>query len=323
MKQQFKLKKEGYYKAIKQRLLTNFLATFLSIFMVLGMFYFLDFDFQKNFTWASSWYLLPGICVYILLQLCSGLRRIKVNYQSYEVIFEEEAILLKQLGHYEPLFFFIPSFGIDKRRIPYKEITAIRKSKTEYYTIKGEENSYPNTLLISAQIEDNDALEEILCEIKPIIPHEEVPDIKEYLVSEIAIKNQWKQFFNFKTISIILGSYLLALGIAYFWFASINSNLILFLSMATFIFFYGLIYFFLKKNNPKSPVIIDKTAIIIEQESGHSRAILLKEITAIKKNSSNLLVYGKAINFAHNTFMIIPKTLQNFENLEQKLNANL
>lgn len=244
MKQQFKLKKDGYYKAIKQSIFIWVLILFFIITQMWGIFYFtgsLPLDPSKSY-----FLFIPSLT--LLFTVFTGIYktwyREYIQHKYYRIVFDTDSIFFEQIGIWEETaFFFWSSYNISKRRIPYKEITDIKKNKTGYYTIKGDVNSSPNTIIIPAQIENMEAFEVALSEIQPIINDDATKDVAAYKFGKVALKKQMRQFFNSKTVSIILGAYFMVLLFSYFWFHPINWSLTLFLSVlyfsATFVFLYG------------------------------------------------------------------------------------
>ncbi len=319
MKQQFKLKKAGYYKAVIRHF--TFLSIFLLFFAAImyGVFYFTGTEFKKSFTLTNAIAFLPFWGIF-LFQFLEGWYKAKVTNKRYKISFCYDYILIEQVAFWDQPFFSGPN--ISQRRLYYKEITEIRKSNTGYYTLKGLEDSNPNTLIISADIENINGLEETLAEIKPIKLHSEVTNLEEFPVTEdVAQNNHWHQIFSLKNIGMILGCYAIFLLISYFWFNPINWPLTLFLSIIYFSFMLLLIPVFIKRYNQVFPIILDNTAVIVERAKGNPVAMPFNEITAIRKKNFQFFITGKKISTSFPNYISFPTFVKDSNTLEQKLNT--
>jgi len=319
MNQQFKLKKETYYKELKQKFTFGSLFFLFFTSVMLGGFYFTGVDFQKLFTFEFAVFFIPFLGVTILMNAFKAWRQAKINYKSYKVIFEDDSLLLEQaVGQWD--YTFISSHSISQRRLFYKEIIEIRKSKAGYYTIKCAENSYPNTLTISANLENIKAFEATLSEIKPIRFHLDATNVKEYLVDGAKVENQNKILYN-KSLKILFGSYLVLLILSYFWFTPINWPLTIFLSIVYFLIILLTLPPLIKRNHHVFQIVVDDTAIIVERIKGSPVALPFNEITAVTKQDFQTTIEGKKISTSHPNRIVIPNALHDFKSLEQKLNA--
>lgn len=317
MEQHFKLQKKAYYKSIKQMLFRGGIFCLFFIVLMFGIFYFTNTEFKNPLGWGILIVLIPPIAM-VALQIFQGWRQAKINHKSYKISFDENSILLEQVVFWNHSFFSSPS--ISHRRLLYREITEIRKSDTGYYTIKGQADSYPNTLLISPNIENAKTFEETLSEIKPIKLHHEVNDLKEYPIKKISIFSSESLLFNPKYLSGLFGVYLVALLFSYFWFDPINWTLAGFLSLVYYLWMFFIFYIVVENNNIVFPIIMDKTALIIERIKGKPVAIPFKEITSVTKNSFQFIIVGKKISTTLPNQILIPINIVGLKSLEQKLN---
>jgi len=296
MKQEFKLKKEEYYK-VRNRIFFSFLALLISFTGVMwGIFYFTNTEIPKPSNWFSI-YLIFLFIFPLFLQFLSGILKAKTENKGYKVTFDEKAIKLEQMGSWNDLInqllFFKTKYLINQRCIRYKEIVAIQKSKNGSYLIKGKQNAYPNTLIISPHIENVEALEIRLTEIKPISKY---PTSSEFNHEFKTKKTPSQEFFDRRTIYPSVGIYLLILFISYFWFNPINWPLTMFLSLVAFLAIFLMFWRFRKMGHSIYSVTLDDTRIIVENRNGSFRVAPFNQLTSIKKKFNNLVILTNQVN---------------------------
>lgn len=319
MKQIFKLRKDEYYKT-RQQLFSTFIG-FIVFFIVImwGVFYFTNTKIPTHPHWYNS-YLIFLFIFPIFLQFWGQVNRAKISNKRYQVTFDNHAITLTQLGIWNEfivrLILFKPRYTNSIRRIPYKEITAIEKSRNGSFVIKGQQNSYPNTLIISPHIEQAKNLEITLSEIKTISKYPTPSDTsKEF-------KNLDKTSFSLIQNSYpILSMYLVGLFLSYFWIDPINWPLTIFISIVFLSASIALVWKFRKLKSDIYSLTVDTTRIIVEHRDGTLKVIPFNQITSTRKRSNNLLIVTNSVNSSFANFTVIPNTLDNFAHLEERLNT--
>ena len=317
MNQKFTLKKDGYYKARKQTL--YFFLGFVSyiITVMWGTLYFTGTEIPKPSHWLHFYFIFLFIFTFSP-QFLREISRAKTANKSYKVFFDEHAIKLEQLGSWDDfmnlILFFRPKYTINHQRLLYKEIISIEKSNNGSFIIKGQQNSYPNTFILSPHIENAKELEITLSEIKRI---NQYPNGKATI-----FKNTPQKFFTAKNSFLFFGIYLIILLFACFWFYPINWPLTAFLSIAFCLPIFAMTWR-LKKVGPFiSDLCIDDTRIMVRFRGGIISAFPFNQLNSIRKNWNNhLVLLTNHVNSPTPNIVILPNSLENFENLEQKLNA--
>ncbi len=150
MKQEFKIKENGFSEIKKPIILkiTITLATILIV--VLGI-------KSKGFTTNIDTLLIvaPIVVGIFSLIVFFAMKRVEKQFESFRLIMNNNEITREQLY-------------IKKTIISINEIKSIFTNEREGITIKGESNLPQEMIIIPKQIEDFEKLKEILSEISPI-----------------------------------------------------------------------------------------------------------------------------------------------------------
>lgn len=163
MNETFKIKSTGFDEIKKQSIRRA--VPILLIAMIFGI----AIPFFNSENKEDVWYVLPFVLPIMIFALWSGinkgLKRQKMLFESYLLIFSENAIVREQAN--TP----IVSIQID-------EIKSIIKDKKGGYSIKGK--TAVDTILIPAQIENFEKLEILFDQIKPIDVTQQLPFAEKY-----------------------------------------------------------------------------------------------------------------------------------------------
>lgn len=165
MNETFKIKSTGFDEIKKQSIIRAVPILLISMCFGIGI------VFLNSKNKEDVWYVLPFILPIMLFALGSGiykgLKRQKMLFDSYQLIFSGNNIVREQVN--------TPTVNIQ-----IDDIKSIVKDKKGGYSIKGK--TAVDTILIPAQIENHEKLEILFTQIKPIDETQQLPFAEKYKI---------------------------------------------------------------------------------------------------------------------------------------------
>jgi len=166
----FKIKSGGFDEIKKQLIIKSVSLLLISISFGIGIVFFNSEN--KEDVLDILPFMFPIIICALTFGIFNGLKRQKMLFESYQLIFSENNVIRKQVN--TPIV-----------NIQFDDIKSIVKNKSGGYTIKGK--TAIETILIPAQIENHENLEILFSKIKSIEEFQKLAFDEKYKIPLIVI----------------------------------------------------------------------------------------------------------------------------------------